>query len=122
MTFVENARGALDSLERNLETFKRNQEVNCNFSIVCDDVARQLRKLAGPGESFSLIFADPPYGAAAQELLLNASLSGLLTDGGTLVLESAKREALTVNGPWELARESVYGDTRVSFLQTKQMA
>jgi 16S rRNA (guanine966-N2)-methyltransferase len=121
VTFVENTRGALESLDQNVETFKRNREVNCNISIVRGDVERRLGKLAGAGESFSLIFADPPYGEAAQNLLANVSLPKLLAVGGMLVLESAKREALTVNGPWELARESVYGDTRVSFLQTKQM-
>jgi 16S rRNA (guanine966-N2)-methyltransferase len=118
VTFVENARGALESLEGNVETFKRNREVSCSISIVRGDAERQLGKLAGAGESFSLIFADPPYGAAAQELLLNASLPGLLSVGGALVLESAKREALTVNASWELVRESIYGDTRVSFLRT----
>ena len=72
---------------------------------------RRRRKL------FSLIFADPPYGTAAQELLANANLPELLAVDGSLVLESAKRESLTVSAPWELIRESIYGDTRVSFLR-----
>ena len=121
VTFVENSHGALESLDRNVETFKRNREVNCSISIVRGDAERQLGKLASAGESFSLIFADPPYGAAAQNSLTDVNLPKLLAVGGMFVLESAKREALTVSGPWELARESVYGDTRVSFLQNKQM-
>lgn len=120
VTFVENARGALDYLQRNVETFQRNREVNCSFSAIRAAVTPQLRKLAGAGESFSLIFADPPYGEAAQELVHDQNLPRLLADGGTLVLESAKREVLTAGKPWELMRESIYGDTRVSFLRMKQ--
>jgi 16S rRNA (guanine966-N2)-methyltransferase len=120
VTFVENARGALDCLERNLETFKRNREVNCSLSIVRDDVNRQLRRWVSAGESFSLIFADPPYGAAAQELLSDESLPQLLVDGGPFVLESAKRETIAAGKSWAVAREAIYGDTRVSFLTARQ--
>jgi len=118
--FVEKSPDALDSLQRNVETFKRNREVSCRFSVVRENVAPQLRKLVGDGEFFSLIFADPPYGEAALELLADESLPGIMATGGTLVLESAKREALTIRPPWELTRESIYGDTRVSFLRANQ--
>jgi 16S rRNA G966 N2-methylase RsmD len=61
----------------------------------------------------TLIFADPPYGDAAQKLF---SLLLPLTPDGLLVLESAKRDALTPNEAWNVKREAIYGDTRVSFL------
>ena len=80
---------------------------------------RQLRRWVSAGESFSLIFADPPYGAAAQELLSDESLPQLLGDGGPFVFESAKRETITAGKSWEAAREAIYGDTRVSFLKAK---
>ncbi len=118
VTFVENARGVLDCLERNLETFKRNREVSCTLSVISAEVEPQLRKLAGLGASFSLIFADPPYGEAAQELLRDESLPRLPAGDGLFVLESPKREALTVSKPWELVREATYGDTCVSFLRS----
>ena len=118
VTFVESARNVLDCLERNLETFKRNRGVSCALSVIRAEVEPQLRKLAGLGESFSLIFADPPYGKVAQELLRNESLPRLPAGDGIFVLESAKREALTVSKPWELVRETTYGDTRVSFLRS----
>ena len=117
VTFVENAPAALDCLERNLEAFKRNHEVGCTFSVSRADVKPQLRKLARLGELFFLIFADPPYGGAAQEFLRNESLPRLLAGNGLFVLESAKRDVLTVSKPWKLVREAVYGDTRVSFLR-----
>jgi 16S rRNA (guanine966-N2)-methyltransferase len=115
--FVENARTSLECLERNLVTFRRNREVTCEFSVVHVAVESQIRKLATAGEIFTLIFADPPYGNDAQDLLSDKFLPQLLAKGGLLVLESAKRDALTVTAPWESIREAVYGDTRVDFLR-----
>jgi 16S rRNA (guanine966-N2)-methyltransferase len=117
--FVESARGALECLERNLATFRRNREVACEFSLARTAVETQLRKLATVGETFTLIFADPPYGPEAQDLLRNEALSQLLADDGLLVLESAQRDALAVTAPWESVREATYGDTRVDFLRRK---
>ena len=115
--FVENARAAIDCLEKNLSTFRRNREVTCAFSVARVAVVAQLRKLTAASETFSLIFADPPYGEEAQELLRETNLPQLLVDDGLLVLESAKREVLTVSAPWESVREAVYGDTQVNFLR-----
>lgn len=115
--FVENARGALECLERNMAAFRRNRDANHAFSIARQTVKAQVRKLVDAGETFSLIFADPPYGAAAQELLHDENLPRLLAGEGLVVLESAKRETLSVGAPWELGRESIYGDTRISFVR-----
>ena len=115
--FVENARSATECLERNLATFRRNREVTCEFSVTHAAVETQLRKLESAGETFSLIFADPPYGRDAQDLLRDETLPQLLIADGLLVLESAKRDALTVTTPWESVREAIYGDTRVDFLR-----
>lgn len=124
VTFVENARGALESLERNIEEFiRRNRGGDAAptaLEITRGNVVAALERMAAEGHVFSLIFADPPYGEAAQELLRDQSLPRLLAAGGSLVLESAKREVLTVGKPWELMRESIYGDTRVSYLRMKQ--
>ncbi len=117
--FVENARSAVECLERNLVTFRRNREVVCEFSVTRAAVEAQLRKLGSAGETFTLIFADPPYGQEAQELLRDEVLPQLLADDGLLVLESAKRDALAVTASWESVREAIYGDTRVSFFRRK---
>ena len=117
VTFVENARSALVCLERNLNAFKRNREVSCSLSVIREDATLQLRKPSCAGDPFTLVFADPPYGEAAQELLRDERLPRLLASDGLFVLESAKRTALSVRAPWQLVREVVYGDTRVSFLR-----
>jgi 16S rRNA (guanine966-N2)-methyltransferase len=115
--FVENARSAVESLERNLVTFQRNREVACKFSVARAAVEAQLRKLGTAHETFTLIFADPPYGKEAQNLVSDEVLPQLLAVDGLLVLESAKRDALTVTTPWESMRKAIYGDTRVDFLR-----
>src|SRR5579863_9445081 len=69
VTFVEQARDALESLEKNIQAFRKNSGVNCTFVVARSAVADQLQKLAADGETFQLVFADPPYGGAAQELL-----------------------------------------------------
>jgi 16S rRNA (guanine(966)-N(2))-methyltransferase RsmD len=111
VTFVENARASLDALERNVSTFRRGRDVTCEFRVLRADAFR-LPALEG---MFSLIFADPPYGDAAQKLLATPLP---LAPGGALVLESAKRETLTPGETWSVKREAIYGDTRVSFLVT----
>lgn len=117
VTFVEQARDALESLQKNIQAFQKNSQVDCAFTVARAAVTEQLRKLVADGETFQLVFADPPYGGAAQELLREAGLPQLLASDGLLVLESAKRDALVVSGPWEQVRESIYGDTRVDFLR-----
>jgi 16S rRNA (guanine966-N2)-methyltransferase len=120
--FVENARASIECLERNRTTFQRNREVTCEFSLARVSVESQLRKLGTAGETFSLIFADPPYGPEAQDLLRNEVLPQLLAADGLLVLESAKRDALVVTIPWESVRSAIYGDTRVDFLRHKSIS
>jgi len=117
--FVERARSAVECLERNLATFQRNREVACAFSVARVVVKAQLRQLTTSGETFTLIFADPPYGQEAQELLRDAILPQLLASDALVVLESAKRDALAVTTPWESVRQVIYGDTRVDFLRCK---
>jgi len=117
VTFVEQAREALDSLQKNIQAFQKNSQVDCSFTVGRAAVSEHLRKLVADGETFQLVFADPPYGDAAQELLREAGLPQLLAGDGLLVLESAKRNALAVGEPWEQVRESIYGDTRVDFLR-----
>jgi 16S rRNA (guanine966-N2)-methyltransferase len=117
VTLVEQERGALECLDKNAQAFKRNREATCVFSVARIAVDVQLQSLVASGETFTLIFADPPYGETAQGLLRNEELPRLLASGGLLVLESAKRDALAVDAPWERVRDAVYGDTQVNYLR-----
>jgi 16S rRNA (guanine966-N2)-methyltransferase len=116
VAFVEQSRAALVSLQKNVEIFRKNREVSREFSVIRADVSGYVRKLAAAGHRFSLVFADPPYGAAAQTFVSDEHLPQLLTGGGLFVLESARRDNVGVTSLWKLIRESIQGDTRVSFL------
>jgi 16S rRNA (guanine966-N2)-methyltransferase len=105
VTFVEQNRAALQSLEQNVAEFVRRGGMEP--VVVREDVFRYLRR----GEKFEVALADPPYGAVAQQLLA----AGVRADW--LVVESAKRDVLVIGPPWELTREAIYGDTRVSILK-----
>lgn len=122
VTFVEQAREALESLQKNIQAFQKNRDADSSFDVKRSDVAEQLRCFAADKETFQIVFADPPYGEAAQDLLRDAGLRRVLASGGLLVLESAKRDALVVSEPWEQVRSSVYGDTRVDFLQVNAVS
>jgi 16S rRNA (guanine966-N2)-methyltransferase len=105
VTLVERHRAALTALERNVAEFVRRG--GTPPVVVREDVFRFLKR-AG---RYDLVLADPPYGELAQRVLA----AGVAADW--LVLESAKREPLLIGPPWELVREAVYGDTRVSILK-----
>ena len=119
VTFVENARGALECLERNLAAFRKNRDVTCTFSVARKAVESQIKTLSADGETYSLVFADPPYGETAQELLRDPTLPQLVATGGLFVLESAKRDALDLTSTWDLVRGAVYGDTQVNFFRRR---
>ncbi|HXX62411.1 MAG TPA: 16S rRNA (guanine(966)-N(2))-methyltransferase RsmD, partial [Bacteroidota bacterium] len=70
VTFIENARGALEFIERNLRT------------LGCTDLAEVLEMdamsyLQQPREVFDIVFADPPYALAGDEV--SAMLQALET-------------------------------------------
>ena len=116
VVFVENSRAALPVLKRNMETFRTNREIHCELTVARADVLAKIRKLTGNAKRFSLVLADPPYGEAAQSLLADKNLPLVLAGDGLVVLESARRTELSIPAVWKVVRESVYGDTRVTFL------
>jgi 16S rRNA (guanine966-N2)-methyltransferase len=80
-------------------------------------VATALKKLAGRGERYGLVFLDPPYGGgvAAAALSTLASLK-LLLPGARVVVEHSRRESLPeVCGPLTLFSVRRYGDTQAAF-------
>jgi 16S rRNA (guanine966-N2)-methyltransferase len=71
-----------------------------------------LRSASGRGDTYDLIFLDPPYRSApglGQEL--SAALEPLLSGGGRVVTESDRRAPLELAFP--LTHERRYGDTLI---------
>ncbi len=71
-----------------------------------------LRSASARGDTYDLIFLDPPYRSApglGREL--SAALEPLLTGGGRVVSESDRRAPLELDLP--LTHERRYGDTLI---------
>lgn len=84
--------------------------------VVSSPVARAAEVLGRSGESFDLVFADPPYAARVVfDLLDLVAKHRLLTAEGTLVIEHDKREAAPeLHGPFSRIDQRRFGDTLVS--------
>jgi 16S rRNA (guanine966-N2)-methyltransferase len=77
------------------------------------DAARAIRTARGRGETYDLVFIDPPYGQArARAPALGASLPPLLAPGARVVVESDRRAPLELDLP--VIRSRRYGDTIVT--------
>ncbi len=83
-TFVESHKDALRCIKANLATLK------VEATVYSYDVFEVLKKLEKKGETFDIIYADPPYHITTiyEELLSYLDSSSLLSKGGTLFLES----------------------------------
>jgi 16S rRNA (guanine(966)-N(2))-methyltransferase RsmD len=83
-TFVESHKDALRCIKANLAALK------LEAAVYSYDVFDALKKLEKKGETFDIIYADPPYHIITiyAELLSYLDNSTLLTKGGTLFLES----------------------------------
>lgn len=89
-TFVETNRFALRSIEENCKDLN----VEKQTIVMGYDSLLALKKLAKANKQFDVVYADPPYAAAArlrllQELLLFFDTHPLLKKGGRLFLEEA---------------------------------
>jgi len=99
------------------------------FRVRVQDVFTALPQLAGAGDQFDLIVADPPYGeknvgkrseSFAQRLLDDENLPRVLAPSGLLVLGHARRDTLTVPERWKELKFMKHGDSVMRFLETKE--
>ena len=107
--FVERDRRARAAIRQNLQKtgFANRAEV------LGGEVERQVGWLAGRGDRYNLIFADPPYRIAAAEVggILHR-LGALLGPGGRVVIESGEAPAGGPRGEKGVTRR--YGGTFVT--------
>jgi 16S rRNA (guanine(966)-N(2))-methyltransferase RsmD len=87
---------------------------------VRSDVRRALPKLAGDGEVFDVIFADPPYGMGWSKELptLIAGNASVLAADGVFILERSRRdkiaEAVGLAERFSSRDDRIYGETVLS--------
>ena len=107
---IERDRHACDTIRSNIAAL--GYASRC--TLIGDDVARALPRLAASKARFDLIFSDPPYALlAAQQTLEALALHDLIAAGGRVVIERGRDEPLAVPIGFELD-ERRYGDTLVA--------
>jgi pantetheine-phosphate adenylyltransferase/16S rRNA (guanine(966)-N(2))-methyltransferase RsmD len=83
--FVERDRRAVGAIEENL----RRTRLSDRATVVRGDVGREVERMVAGGRRFRLIFADPPYRIAAQQVReVLPRLGAMLAPGGRVVVES----------------------------------
>jgi 16S rRNA (guanine(966)-N(2))-methyltransferase RsmD len=94
----------------------------CGFTSQCaiikKDVYDAIRILQG--RNFDLVFADPPYNRNfVNPVIASVFRNKLLKKTGIFVMEHSKKEIIDQNMmAYRVFRQSNYGDTVVSFLQS----
>lgn len=91
-------------------------------SICREEVFQAIRRLENVGESFDLVFCDPPYNLGfAGKVLLALDAGKMLQPGGILVLEHSRHENLPDDLKRIVAyRSEFYGETVVSFFACRE--
>ncbi len=109
VVFVESDPRALRALAANLR-----RTAGERLAVRRGPLPAEARRLAAAGESFDLVFADPPYRYPAYPGLL-AAIAPLLSAGGEAVVEHATRETM-LDAVGDLVRvdERRYGGSALS--------
>jgi 16S rRNA (guanine966-N2)-methyltransferase len=115
---VEREHSAVDAIRRNLATTRLRSQARVQASTVATFLSGKP-----PSEHpFDMVFLDPPYGTAPNELarvLATLDESGWLAREATIVLErSSQADPVPAPESWETAWERAYGDTLVTVLTT----
>ena len=119
----------VEKSSRHAQFIRQNLELahlpGSSLEIRTQDAFAAIGQLAGSGQVFDLILADPPYGdknvgrrstSFAQQLLDDANLPKLLRPGGLFILGHTKRDTLSLPPPWEDGKVLKHGDTIMRFL------
>ena len=92
--------------------------------LIVEDVAAALARIGRGGRRFEGIFVDPPYGRdIGAEVLETLARSELLAAACWVSVEGARDDPLPASaGPLVRVREDVYGDTRISLYEVRQVS
>jgi 16S rRNA G966 N2-methylase RsmD len=92
--------------------------------VLRQDARAALAALADAGESFDVIYVDPPYASDLYEKALEqAGRKGLLGEDGVVVAEHFHKRALPERiGALARTREVRVGDHRLSFYRRQESA
>jgi len=112
--FIENDKGALSLIERNI----RSCDLNDKARTIKWDIKKNLNCIKSTRPAFGLVFMDPPYnGKAIRPSLLNLYRSGSMEEDALIIVEHSPLEAI----PEDILGLTIvdqrrYGKALVSFL------
>jgi 16S rRNA (guanine(966)-N(2))-methyltransferase RsmD len=114
VVFVEKGRHALRLIQKNLVQFG----FEGRSEVLSIDASRAVGVLRQRGETFDVIFMDPPYEKGLiEKTLLKLSFHPVYHRDSLLVIEHHRREALPpILDGWNLVRQRQMGETVISFL------
>jgi 16S rRNA (guanine966-N2)-methyltransferase len=108
--FIENSRGALTALKRNIAALGETARAR----IVAADATAPPRAMS----PCSLAFLDPPYGSGSGATALAAlAAAGWLAPDALAIVEVAKKERFAAPAGFTLIEERHYGAARLLFLR-----
>jgi 16S rRNA (guanine966-N2)-methyltransferase len=112
----------VDASRRSATTIRENLRrlgLTARTEVWVAPAPRALKSLAKRGESFDMIFLDPPYDEGQVEPSLKAvARAGLLSDTGTVIAEHSAREVVSPRyDSLILNDQRRYGDTLLSFFK-----
>ncbi len=108
--FIERDAAAFAALTANLAELELGPE---RALARCLDARHALRRSSREGETFDLVFLDPPYQQATQWApVLAGALPGLINAGARVVVESDPRAPLDL--PLPVLRERRHGHTVIT--------
>lgn len=113
VTFVDSSSEAIRALKHNLKSLR----IESGFAIFSCDVDLALRRLEQAGETFDLVFFDPPY---ASDLYLTTlpmlGTAAVLNSGAiVMVMHHAKNCPAQTYGRLQRGRELRQGENQLSF-------
>jgi len=114
VVFVDNRKGALSVLKRNIDSCMLDQKTN----IVKWNIIQNLNCLKSKKQNFDLVFLDPPYDKnMIKSTLFNLDKSHALKKGACIVVEHSLFELIPTDlFVFDLLDQRKYGKTLVSFL------
>ena len=115
--FVEASARSGAVLRRNIEACRLSDQAE----VISKEVRAGLKALGERGDSFDLIFLDPPYGKGlAYRTLESLSRSHILSVNALIVAEHSPDEDLASVPSLERIDWRKYGGTEVSFFRSKK--
>mgnify|MGYP005991474755 FL=1 len=111
VTFVENYKGVLPVLKKNLDNLKL---VN-KFKIVENDIFK-ISDFKKVGNKFDIIFCDPPYKEKKLTTILNSIINQkILNKGGIIIIHRHKKEKEQFPDSLNVVEEKNYGISKIIF-------